>query len=486
MSKRYYTKLNNPELTIELLDDTANRIKFEREIEPDSIAKIGNQILELNLELESLKLEDDKSQNINILKLRVEKLTKKYEIITSQWKRERDNIKIIMKLQKHVNDITEKIYHYKSVNNFVEAGRLLYLELPKYKQQLDQLEQQTKYEYINLEIQNKDILITISKKTGIGIEQLSHDAQSIFQLKNFLLQNIVGQDKAIHDICQQLKRVFGGFRNANRPLSVMCFTGPTGVGKTKMAELIGEFLFNNKDCVKIINMAQYQERHNTSGLFGTTAGYVGYKEEGILTGAVRIRPYQVILLDELEKAHPSIFDTLLAIFDKGIIEDNAGRITSFREAIIIITMNVYNLQTQINDDENHMYNSLIIEMKKKFNPEFIGRIDSIVLFNTIGQKHYDTIIRRQVIQEINSFHKNTGINIVIEEQVYDYFVKFHSKFTLGVRDINKTLQDNLYVKIIDVACDIPSNLKKSSTLVVQFCNGDIHVQLSNNTNLLQN
>lgn len=324
---------------------------------------------------------------------------------------------------KKIANTLNLIEEHKNNYNLVEAGRLRYVDLPKYKNELKLLEDNSKFEFTSLNMTVKDILNTVSKKTGIGIEQLSYNTSSISELRQFLSKNIFGQNTAINTICSQLKRVWGGFRNMDRPISVMCFVGPSGVGKTRMAQLLSEFLFQNKDCLKIINMAQYSDRHHASALFGTTAGYVGYKDEGILTGAVRNRPYQVILFKSIEKAHPQIIDQIIEIISNGVIEDSAGRVTNFREAKIIFTITIPSSdRPHINNDDIAYDHEVIDDMMRLFKAEFVDKMHTIVRFNQINRQYYPQIIIYSIEQEILSFKSNTNISIVIDDEVYNFYI----------------------------------------------------------------
>lgn len=324
----------------------------------------------------------------------------------------------------------------------------------------------------------KDILNTVSKKTGIGMDQLSYNTCSIDSLKEFLSKNIFGQSSAINSICTQFKRVWGGFRNLDRPISVMCFVGPSGVGKTKMAKLLAEFLFKNQDCLKIINMAQYTDRHHASALFGTTAGFVGYKDEGILTGTVRNRPYQIILLKSIEKAHPQIIDQIIEIISNGVIEDNAGRVTNFREAKIIFTITLpINERPHINNDDIAGDHEIIEDMSRLFKSEFINKIHTIIKFNQIDRQYYPQIIKHNIEQEIAAFQNNTNVSIVIEEEVYSFLYKLYSHSMIGIREINKILVTYLYNKIIDLVCEISELEKKTKYIYVFIHSGNIQIKI---------
>ncbi|BCL65765.1 ATP-dependent Clp protease ATP-binding protein [uncultured bacterium] len=480
ISKRYWITQNNPDLTLEILDDTASRLKFERELEPDSIAKIAKQIIELKLEIEILKIEEESNTRIENLTKELEILENQYSDMSIKWEEEKSKILQIMDLQKKIANTLNLIEEHKNNYNLVEAGRLRYVDLPKYKNELKLLEDNSKFEFTSLNMTVKDILNTVSKKTGIGIEQLSYNTSSISELRQFLSKNIFGQNTAINTICSQLKRVWGGFRNMDRPISVMCFVGPSGVGKTRMAQLLSEFLFQNKDCLKIINMAQYSDRHHASALFGTTAGYVGYKDEGILTGAVRNRPYQVILFKSIEKAHPQIIDQIIEIISNGVIEDSAGRVTNFREAKIIFTITIPSSdRPHINNDDIAYDHEVIDDMMRLFKAEFVDKMHTIVRFNQINRQYYPQIIIYSIEQEILSFKSNTNISIVIDDEVYNFLYNLYLSAMIGIREITKVLETQLYNKIIDIACEISESDKKYKYIYVCIKSGSLNIQIMN-------
>lgn len=478
ISKRYWLTQNNPDLTLEIIDDTASRLKFEREIEPDSIAKIAKQIIELKLEIEILKIEEESNSKIESLTRELEILENKYSDMSIKWEEEKLKILQIMDLNKKIANTLNLIEEHKNNYNLVEAGRLRYVDLPRYKNELKILEANSKFEFTSLNMTFKDILNTVSKKTGIGIEQLSYNTSSIEELKQFLTNNIFGQNSAINAVCSQLKRVWGGFRNMDRPISVMCFVGPSGVGKTRMAHLLSEFLFKNKDYIKVINMAQYSDMHHASALFGTTAGFIGYKEEGILTGTVRNRPYQVILLKSIEKAHPQIIDQIIEIIGNGIIEDNAGRITNFREAKIIFTVNIpVSDRPHINNDDVSYDHEIMDDMLRIFKPEFVDKIHTIVKFNQINRQYYPQIIKYNIEQEILAFKNNTSISVIICDEVYGFLNNLYLNAMIGIREINKVLENQLYNKIIDISCEISESNKKLKYIYVSIKLGNIDIKI---------
>lgn len=266
----------------------------------------------------------------------------------------------------------------------------------------------------------------------------------------------------------------------DRPISVMCFVGPSGVGKTRMAQLLSEFLFQNKDCLKIINMAQYSDRHHASALFGTTAGYVGYKDEGILTGAVRNRPYQVILFKSIEKAHPQIIDQIIEIISNGVIEDSAGRVTNFREAKIIFTITIPSSdRPYINNDDIAYDHEVIDDMMRLFKAEFVDKMHTIVRFNQINRQYYPQIIIYSIEQEILSFKSNTNISIVIDDEVYNFLYNLYLSAMIGIREITKVLETQLYNKIIDIACEISESDKKYKYIYVCIKSGSLNIQIMN-------
>ena len=444
-SSKYFVDLFRPDSTIDLIDETLSRINFEMYVEPLEIASIYERIQDMKLELyhrnkDQHKDEDD-IKKIKQLEIEIENTSKEHSEKQKIWIQEKEIAIKINELKDKIHKLGVDARQLKRIGNFDAAGQIIYSDIPRYQQILNDLECKFNSKYINIYISKYDIAKTIYLKTGIPISKIIYNANVIDELESFLSNAIIGQKQAIESVCKQMQLVFSGFKLKSGPSTVLFFAGPTGVGKTEMAKKINEFLFNSRDNIVHIDMSEYTEEYTVSSLFGSAPGYVGYNKEGILTGPIRKRPYRVVLFDEIEKAHPVIYDTLLAILDHGVIMDRSGRKIDFRETVIIFTSNIdiHNTKTIVNEDDCYSHQAIVDEMSKHFRKEFINRIDEITLFNYLSTEDEISIVRMNIDAIFNQVYYEKGIKISYDENIITYVINIRNGQEFGAREIKRKI-----------------------------------------------
>lgn len=458
-SRIYFPDLRNPDLSLDILYDTASRENFEHHVEPKNIFNIREKIMNYKLEIGSKKTDVDISRKnetseekcINDLKKKINELEKEYQYEYLIWQKEKEAVDIIHKHLKKESQIKEKIKILKKNNLFAEAGKLLYINLPQLTQQIEKLEKEFTGKYINLHMDVLSVKKTISNKTGISMAVLSNDVDRMSGIKKYLEKHILGQNKQIKIIQENLMVSFSGFQLNHGPLCVFLLLGPTGTGKTETVRKINQFLFEDSQSLVYIDMSEYKEPHTISNLIGCPPGYIGYEAEGVLTEPVRKRPYSIILLDEIEKAHHDIYDILLPIFDHGLILDRKARECSFKKTLIFMTANIL-LDPNLSEDKQYEI------LKKYFRSELISRIDVVVSYDYISMEYIRKIMIINLDNFINQFFENNKIKIEYKPEVIDFLLKISYLREYGVRAIKKVIKNYFISFIITNVCLIKLNI----------------------------
>ncbi|MBP1532097.1 MAG: AAA family ATPase, partial [Alphaproteobacteria bacterium] len=387
MSNRYITDRFLPDKAIDLVDEAASKLKMAIDSKPEELDKIDRKLLQLKIEREALRKENDKNSQERLQKLETEiaDLEKQSAEQTELWNEHKSSITEANNLRERLD--TAKIEAEKALRNglFEEAGKLQYKEIPELEKRLNMLQQKSQNQ-TSLETVTPDMIASVvSKWTGIPVEKLvGGEREKLLNLEKNLALRVVGQDEAIKAVSNAVRRSRSGLQDPNRPIGSFLFLGPTGVGKTELAKALAEFLFDEEAAYIRIDMSEYMEKHSVARLIGAPPGYVGYDEGGILTEAVRRRPYQVILFDEVEKAHPDVFNLLLQVLDEGHLTDGKGRTVDFKNTFIILTSN---LITKSDKDQDVM-----AALRNFFKPEFLNRLDEILVFSALKKEDIYKIV----------------------------------------------------------------------------------------------
>ena len=484
LSKRYINDRFLPDKAIDLMDEAASRIRIQVDSKPEGLDKIERKIMQNKIELESLKKDSDKKslERKKEIKILIEDLEKDFSNLNKQWEKEKNKINDIQKVKSDIENYKSKLSLLQRDGKLSEAGELAYGKIPVLEKQLDTMEknfsEKEMFQLLNESVSSDDIAHIVSKWTGIPIERMvENDKNRILGIESELQKKIVGQNNAIEQISKAVKRASAGIQDPNKPIGVFMFLGPTGVGKTELTKSLSEFLFANKGAMLRIDMSEYMEKHSVSKLIGAPPGYIGHENAGLLTEAIRRKPYQIILLDEIEKAHDDIFNLLLQVFDDGRLTDSQGRTVNFKNTIIILTSNLgADLMTMDAEQEkiNVYTKEKILEIvRNHFKPEFLNRIDEILIFERLTKKHIEQIIDIQ-LNELFLQLKDKKINVKIDETVKKWLVGEGFAPEYGARPLKRVIQKNIKDKIAEKI--LSQNIKDDEEITISTNEEGIVIQ----------
>ncbi len=463
LSNRYITDRNLPDKAVDLIDEAGSRLRIEIDSMPQEVDIVQRRIMQLEIEKQALKKEKDKLSLERLKKIESEvvSLKKDVEAKKKQWEQQKTIILKIKGIKENVQDLKNEAAGFEKIGDLdkvaeIRYGKLIELdkELKKYNNELEKLQEKNEF-MLKEEVSEEDIAVVVSEWTGIPLNKLiESDTEKLVKMEERLKLKIIGQDEAIEVISSCIRRARSGLGDENRPMGAFIFMGPTGVGKTKLAKALAWFLFDNEDSLVRIDMSEYMEKFSVSRLIGAPPGYVGYEEGGQLTEKIRRRPYAVILLDEIEKAHPEVFNILLQIFDDGRLTDGHGRTVDFRNTVIIMTSNIGQdiIQRAGKEDKKEdIKHKLLEEVKNFFRPEFLNRIDDIIIFNPLTREDINKILNIE-LESVYARLKQKGINLEISLQAQNFLIDKGFNVDFGARPlkrvIQKYLQDPLSLKIL--------------------------------------
>ena len=449
LSNRYITNRFLPDKAIDLVDEAASQLKIEIESQPTELDQIERKILQLNIEKQALSNENDAAS-----KDRLEKLEKELSEIVEerngmklQWDNEKKRIEEIRKLKEELEELNIKETQYTREGNLAKAAEIKYGKIPELNKKLEEANiensnsKEDEKRLLREEISEDDIAQVISVWTGIPVSKmLTSEKQKYLQLEEVLHKRVIGQDEAITSVADAIRRNRAGLSDENKPLGSFLFIGPTGVGKTELAKTLADFLFNDERALTRIDMSEYMEKFSVSRLIGAPPGYVGYDEGGQLTEAVRRRPYSVVLFDEIEKAHPDVFNVLLQVLDDGRLTDGQGRVVDFKNSIIIMTSNLGSdliLEAKNTDDIKEKINELL---KVSFRPEFLNRIDEIITFTRLDKKYIKAIVKNQ-IEKVAERLKDRRINLEVSNDAIEFISDVGYDAQFGARPLKRAIQN---------------------------------------------
>ena len=460
LSNRYITNRFLPDKAIDLVDEAASRIKMEIESQPEELDQIERKLLQLQIERQSLSKEDDSASKERLLKLEKEisETGAKRDAMKMQWQNEKDSIDKSRKIKEKLENARFEEEKFTREGNLAKAAELKYSVIPALEKELDLAskedkergENSGKVSLLRQEVTEEDIAKVVSTWTGIPVSKmLSSEKQKYLELEKVLHKRVIGQNEAVQVVSDAIRRNRSGLSDPNRPLGSFMFIGPTGVGKTELAKTLADFLFNDEKSLTRIDMSEYMEKFSVTRLIGSPPGYVGYDEGGQLTEAVRRRPYSVILFDEVEKAHPDVFNVLLQVLDDGRLTDGQGRVVDFKNTIIIMTSNLGS-DLILEDSENAPENadsSISPETKEKisallksnFRPEFLNRIDEIVMFRRLSKDCIGGIVSLQV-SRVEKRLEEKRIYLDFDKSALDFLSEKGYDSAFGARPVKRAIQ----------------------------------------------
>ena len=405
LSHRYITDRFLPDKAIDLIDEAASRIKMEIDSKPESMDKLDRRLIQLKIEREAIKKEKDEAsqKRLALIESEINSLGREYADLEEIWKAEKAQVQGSAHIKEEIERVRADIAKLQRAGKLDKVAELQYGKLPQLEAQLKQAEgasnQQAKHKLLRTHVGTEEIAEVVSRATGIPVSKMMQgERDKLLKMEDSLHTRVVGQDEAVRLVSDAIRRSRAGLGDPKRPYGSFLFLGPTGVGKTELCKALAGFLFDSEDHLIRIDMSEFMEKHSVARLIGAPPGYVGYEEGGYLTEAVRRKPYSVILLDEVEKAHPDVFNVLLQVLDDGRMTDGQGRTVDFKNTVIVMTSNLGSqmIQSMQGDDYQLVKLAVLGEVKTQFRPEFINRIDEIVVFHALDEKHIKSIARIQL------------------------------------------------------------------------------------------
>ena len=454
LSQRYISDRFLPDKAIDLIDESASKLRMEINSKPEALDALERKIMQLEIEREAIKREKDKAR-LELLNEELANINEERNAINAKWQAEKNVVEGIQKAKENIERLKTEAEQAERNGDLALVAEIRYGKIKDEESQLEDfksqlMEMQLDSPLIKEEVAAEDIAAVVARWTGIPTNKmLQSEREKLLHLETELHKRVVGQEQAIEAISDAVRRSRAGLQDAKRPIGSFIFLGTTGVGKTELAKALAEFLFDDEGALTRIDMSEYQERHAVSRLIGAPPGYVGYDEGGQLTEAVRRRPYSVILLDEIEKAHPDVFNILLQVLDDGRLTDNKGRLVDFKNTIIIMTSNTgSDVINQAFENYNIMHKEEIVELtkhkvfealKNSIRPEFLNRIDEVIMFTPLDKNEIKTIVGFQLSLLAKMLMKNQ-ISISASEQAIDYLAKMGYDPQFGARPVKRTIQ----------------------------------------------
>ena len=457
LSNRYITSRFLPDKAIDLIDEAAAKLRLEINSVPEDIDELDRRVRQLEIEREALKRENDK-QKIDVISKQISELNDQRNVLRAKWQQEKNIIDKIQKNRQLIEDLKIQAENAERSGDYGKVAEIRYGKIRDAEKENEELMSQKENlqkdsSLINEEVGAADIAEVVQKWTGIPVSRIMQsETEKLLSMEAKLHERVVGQNEAIQAIADAIRRSRAGLQDEKRPIGSFLFLGTTGVGKTELAKALAEFMFNDENMMTRIDMSEYQERHSISRLVGAPPGYVGYDEGGQLTEAVRRKPYSVVLLDEIEKAHPDVFNTLLQVLDDGRLTDNKGRTVNFKNTVIIMTSNagsniIQENFARINDDnreqiEEKTKSQVIDLLKQTIRPEFLNRIDEIIMFSPLSSSDVRQIVKLQ-IQQIQKRLAVNNIELEVSKHSIDYIAQKAYDPLFGARPIKRLLQREL-------------------------------------------
>jgi len=496
LSSRYISDRFLPDKAVDLMDEAASALRLEIESEPTELDHLHQEILKLEIEKASLKNEKAKEniRQLKVIERTLADLKDKSKALQAKWSAEKELIYEIKDSKKQIDQKSWEMETAQRKADLQRVAEIKYGEIPKLKKELNSVEKKLKNvqknkQLLKEEIDEEDIAQVVSRWTGIPVMRLiEKEAEKLGEIENILEKRIIGQQKAISAVSRSIRRSRAGLQEEDRPLGVFLFLGPTGVGKTETTKALAEFLFNDEKAMIRLDMSEYMERHSVSKILGSPPGYVGFEEGGQITEKIRRRPYSVILLDEVEKAHPDVFNILLQIFEDGQLTDAKGRLVSFKNSIIIMTSNVgsefiaqlkpigFEVKTEKISQREGLKNKITESLKETFRPEFLNRIDEVIIFDYLGKKEIKKIVNLELAKVAKRLEKTKQIKVKFTEKLKETLVEKGFDPDLGARPLKRVIQklilDPLSLKVI---C---SEIEQGDKVLVDFNKKEVVFKIS--------
>lgn len=445
LSHRYITDRQLPDKAIDLIDEAASRIRMEIDSKPEELDRLDRRLIQLKIEREALKKEDDEATRKRLEKLEedISKLEKEYADLEEIWKSEKAEVQGSAQIQQKIEQARQEMETARRKGDLETMARIQYQTIPDLERSLQMAEQhgQVEKQLLRNKVTDEEIAEVVSKWTGIPVSKmLEGEREKLLKMEALLHQRVIGQDEAVVAVANAVRRSRAGLSDPNRPSGSFLFLGPTGVGKTELCKALAEFLFDTEEALVRIDMSEFMEKHSVARLIGAPPGYVGYEEGGYLTEAVRRKPYSVVLMDEVEKAHPDVFNVLLQVLEDGRLTDSHGRTVDFKNTVIVMTSNLGSAQIQeLTGDREAQRAAVMDAVGSHFRPEFINRIDEVVVFEPLAREQIAGIAEIQ-LQRLRSRLAERELSLELTPEALDKLIAVGYDPVYGARPLKRAIQ----------------------------------------------
>ncbi|MDB5367896.1 MAG: clpB [Rhodospirillales bacterium] len=476
LSHRYITDRFLPDKAIDLIDEAAARVRMEIDSKPEALDEIDRRIIQLKIEREALAKERDPAAKARLAAIEeaLRELEKQSADLTSVWRAQKEALELQKRLKAQLDQARGELDMAQRRGDLARAGELRYAVIPRLEHELTELTAQA--QTLKQEVTPQDIAAIVSRWTGIPVDRmLEGERVKLLHMEEKLQQRVVGQESAVKAVADAVRRARAGLQDPNRPMGSFLFLGPTGVRKTELCKALAEFLFDDERAILRIDMSEFMEKHAVARLIGAPPGYIGYEEGGTLTEAVRRRPYQVILFDEVEKAHPDIFNVLLQVLDDGRLTDGQGRTVGFRNTLIVLTSNLgAEILARLPEGEQpeSVRDEVMAVVRLAFRPEFINRLDEIILFNRLGRREMKRIVDLQIdgLQRLLAAHK---ITLVVDDTARTWLANTGYDPVYGARPLKRVIQRHLQNPLAQLL--LAGQVQDGETVYVSVTDGHLTI-----------
>lgn len=474
LSNRYITDRFLPDKAIDLMDEAASRLRMQVDSKPEEIDTLDREIVQLKIESLALEKEKDDAskKRLSEIKDKLKHLESESMDLTSKWQSQKMKLNDIKGIKEKLDATRIELDLAQRAGDLAKAGELTYGRIPELEKKLKDAEETKSSVMLQEEVSDQDIAFVVSKWTGIPVSKmLEGEKEKLLKMEDYLREFVVGQDHALKSVSNAVRRSRSGLSDSDKPIGSFLFLGPTGVGKTELTKSLANFLFDDKKAILRIDMSEYMEKHSVARLIGAPPGYVGYDEGGVITEAVRRRPYQVILFDEVEKAHPDVFNVLLQVLDEGRLTDGQGRTVDFRNTVIILTSNLgseFIAKLPDGAKVDAAKENVMNVVRSAFKPEFLNRLDEIILFNRLEKKHMDRIVDIQLAR-LEVLLKERGLSIHLDKKAKELLADKGYDPVYGARPLKRVIQQDLQNALAEKI--LAGDLKEGSVINVS-CKGE--------------
>ncbi|MFL5115106.1 MAG: AAA family ATPase, partial [Microvirga sp.] len=479
LSNRYITDRFLPDKAIDLVDEAASRLRMQVDSKPEELDNVDREIVRRKIEAEALKKETDAASKERLQRLEKElaDLEEQSAAITARWKAEKDKLGRAAELKKKLDEARNQKDNAQRAGDWAKAGELTYSTIPALEKELREIESKADGAGLMEEAVTPDhVAGVVSRWTGIPVDKmLEGEREKLLKMEEAISRRVVGQREAVEAVSTAVRRARAGLQDPNRPIGSFMFLGPTGVGKTELTKALAAYLFDDEAAMVRIDMSEYMEKHSVARLIGAPPGYVGYEEGGALTEAVRRRPYQVILFDEIEKAHPDVFNVLLQVLDDGRLTDGQGRTVDFRNTLIVMTSNLgseYLINQREGEDTDAVRDEVMGVVRSHFRPEFLNRVDEIILFHRLKRSEMGAIVDIQMAR-LSRLLDERKIVLTLEPEARAWLAEKGYDPAYGARPLKRVIQKNVQDPLAEAI--LAGEIKDGETVPVRLGPGGLAI-----------